>query len=305
MRNDFLNEIVTLLRPTATLSKTVEFAGSWRICRDGTGEPVYCAVLEGTCRLRAEDDVPVVLNAGDFVMLPALRRLELESHDPPNASAVRLPVETAAGCYRVGPSDESADLRLQIGHCQFVSRNAAFLVPLLPNIIVARGASRLATFAELIAEETRAQLPARELVLERMLELLLIEAIRRISHDTPVSGIVRGLADARIAAALRAVHSRPDHLWTVEELARHAAMSRSAFFARFSRTIGLTPMSYLTSWRMALAQRLLSDHPPDVAQVARRVGYSSASTFSIAFLRHTGISPARYIRERGGHDHRV
>ena len=74
-------------------------------------------------------------------------------------------------------------------------------------------------------------------------------------------------------------------------------MSRSAFFERFSRTVGATPMDYLLLWRMALAQRLLREGGLAVARVAERVGYSSASTFGAAFLRHVGISPARYARQ--------
>lgn len=88
--------------------------------------------------------------------------------------------------------------------------------------------------------------------------------------------------------------TRPEHPGTVAELADEAALSRSAFFARFSRIVGLPPMEYLLGWRMALAKRLLCDRELGMDQVAERVG--SASTFSVAFGRHTGVSPARYGR---------
>ena len=80
------------------------------------------------------------------------------------------------------------------------------------------------------------------------------------------------------------------------ELARTAALSRSAFFERFTRTVGLAPMEYLLAWRMAVAKDLLRRHEFGVAEVAERVGYGSASTFSTAFSRHVGQPPSRYAR---------
>ncbi|MEE7560880.1 helix-turn-helix transcriptional regulator, partial [Xanthomonas sp. Kuri4-2] len=101
----------------------------------------------------------------------------------------------------------------------------------------------------------------------------------------------------RLAAALRALHARPQHAWTVEALAAEAALSRSAFFARFTRTLGVAPMAYLLAWRMALAKRLLRGGGLGLEQVAERVGYATATTFGVAFARHVGLSPARYARE--------
>jgi AraC-like DNA-binding protein len=148
----------------------------------------------------------------------------------------------------------------------------------------------------MLSEETRATRLARELVLERLLEVLLIEALRCGSGTTTTPGLARGLADERLACALRAFHAHPDRAWTIVELAREAALSRSAFFARFSRTVGLAPMEYVMAWRMAIAKRLLRENDLEITQIAERVGYSSASTFSVAFTRQVGTPPARYGR---------
>jgi transcriptional regulator GlxA family with amidase domain len=94
----------------------------------------------------------------------------------------------------------------------------------------------------------------------------------------------------------RGLHDRPAHAWTVAELARQAAISRSTFFERFSRAVGVAPIEYLLAWRMALAKDLLRRCEVSVAEVAERVGYSSASTFSVAFARHVGEPPAKYAR---------
>jgi len=73
-------------------------------------------------------------------------------------------------------------------------------------------------------------------------------------------------------------------------------LSRSAFYERFGRSVGIAPMEYLLAWRMALAKDLLSRREAGIAEIAERVGYSSASTFSVAFARHVGQPPSRYAR---------
>lgn len=108
--------------------------------------------------------------------------------------------------------------------------------------------------------------------------------------------LVRGIADERLAAAIRCIHAQPGQPWTVVQLAREAALSRSAFFARFKRPVGMAPMAYLLTWRMALGKKLLQEKDSGIAGVAPQVGYSSASAFSMAFTRHVGMPPTRYAR---------
>lgn len=299
---DPLAEIVTLLHPAVRLSKLVECAGPWRIHRPGTGEPFYCAVLEGECRIAVGNQLGETLQAGDFMLVPAMHDLCIESMGEAPAGAVLAPIETAQGRFRFGPDDAPVSFRMGIGHCSFATPDAALLVQLLPQLIVARGENRLATLMQLLDDETRSDRPARDLILERLLEVLLIEAFRCCGETAMVPGIARGLADERLSAALRALHEDPGRPWTVLELATKASLSRSAFFARFSRMVGLPPMEYLLAWRMALAQRLLRAQDLRISEIAERVGYGSTSTFTTAFTRHVGVSPARYGRLRPGAD---
>lgn len=293
---DPLAEVVLLLQPVARFSKLVEGAGTWRTRRPGTGEPFYCAVLEGQFRLTVGGHAAMTLQAGDFALVPAMHSLVSESIEAPEGDEAEHPVEIGEGRFRVGRHDGTPDLRMRIGHCSFGSPDAALLIQLLPQVIHVRGEQRLATLVQMVGEETRAARLARELVLERLLEVLLIEALRCGNGTTTAPGLARGLADDRLAGALRAFHSHPEHPWTIAGLAREAALSRSAFFARFSRTVGRAPMEYVLAWRMALARRLLRDNDLEITQIAERVGYSSASTFSVAFSRQVGTSPARYAR---------
>ena len=169
---------------------------------------------------------------------------------------------------------------------------------LLPRFVHVRGQGRLTTLVELVNEEWQGDRPGRDVVVARLVEVLLIEAFRSTAGPAAPPGLLRGLADDRLAVALRRMHDRPSHAWTVVELARAAALSRSTFFDRFRREVGAAPMEYLLGWRMALAKDLLRREKLSAAQAAERVGYSSASTFSTAFARHVGLPPMSYAREQ-------
>lgn len=293
---DPLAQVVSLLHPTARFSKRVEGAGEWCVHREGEGEPFYVALLAGECRLTVDDQPPLHLQAGDFVLVPALRSLFNCSAGAGVDAVPELPVRLGDGWFRVGPQEGPAEVLMQIGHCQFESPDAPLLVSLLPQVLHVRGVERLATLVEMVGDESRSARPGREVVLERLLELLLIEALRSAAQYSDGAGLVYGLADDRLAGALRAIHEQPERAWTVASLAVEAALSRSSFSARFTQVVGVAPMEYVLAWRMALAKQLLRSQALTLEQVAERVGYASAVTFSAAFVRRVGVAPGRYVR---------
>jgi AraC-like DNA-binding protein len=295
---DPLAEVVTLLQPGARFSKLVLGASPWRISRSDAGQPLYCVILEGACRVAIDGHEPIELVSGDFVLIPAAYGVAMSSLVPPPPGVQTLePIALGNNGFRIGEPDSPVDSRMMVGHCSFGSPDASLLVSLLPQIVHVRGVERLATLVQLVRDESREQRPAREVVLSRLLEVLLIEALRSTAETTASPGLVRGLSDCRLAAAIRVMHEHPTRAWTVAELAKEAALSRSTFFERFNRAVGVAPMEYLLTWRMALAKDLLRRNEGRVADVAQRVGYSSPSTFSVAFTRHVGRPPSQYARE--------
>ena len=295
---DPLAEIVTLLQPGAPFSKIVSGSGPWRVRRSEAGRPFYCGMLDGWCRLAAQGHEPIILHTDDFVLIPAAHDFTVSSLDlPPSDSVDTAPVALRPGEFSLGTLCDPPDVRLLVGYCRFGSPDAALLVSLLPELLLVRGESRLATLVRLVGEESRTLRPARDVIMARLLEVLFIEALRCTTGPAASPGILRGLADARLAVAIRRMHESPTRAWTVSQLAREAALSRSAFFERFRRAVGVAPMEYLLGWRMALAKDLLRRRR-SVAETAGRVGYSSASTFSVAFARHVGLPPMRYVREQ-------
>jgi AraC-like DNA-binding protein len=290
---DPLSEVVSLLQPGAAYSKVVTGAGAWVVRQPFHGHPFFTAALEGSCRLEFDGQAPMILREGDFVLMPNNPGFTMSSHQAgPDTDAGVAVCE--AGHMRLGTPDGPSDVRLMGGYFHFGSPDAALLVSLLPKVIHVHGETRLATLVKLVGEEARADRPARAVVLARLLEVLMIEALRSASASTASPGLLRGLADTRLAVALRHIHDAPARPWTVAELAKEAAMSRSAFFERFNEAVGVPPMEYLLEWRMALAKDALRRGEGKMAELATRVGYSSASTFSTAFTRHVGQAPSRY-----------
>lgn len=136
---------------------------------------------------------------------------------------------------------------------------------------------------------TRSQKPQEPFTFDRV-----IEALRTSSVEDAVPGLMLGMEDARLAAAIRRIYQYPGRAWTMERLAGEAGMSRTAFFERFRKVVGATPMEHLTAWRMAIAKNLLLQDCR-VSEVAGRVGYASISSFSTAFRRYAGASPGQFV----------
>ena len=295
---DPLAQIVALLEPEASFTKRVNGAGSWAVHRREVGRPFYCAVLEGAFRLAPEGVPPVLLTSGDFVLLPMAQRFTVLSRDRlPSDLGETRPVEVRSGVYHLGDACIAPDVRMLIGYGMFGAVDATLLASLLPPVVHVRSNDRLTTLVRLVDDETRAGRPARDVVLTRLLEVLLIEALRSTAGPAAPPGLLRGLSDDRLARALRAMHEDPARPWTVARLASEAHLSRSAFFDRFQRTLGIAPMAYLMHWRMSLAGHLLRRGDVGVAEIARRAGYGSTSAFSVAFSRYARMSPTAYVRQ--------
>lgn len=298
---DPLAQIVGLLQPGAPFSKCVTGSGPWRVRRTQSPNPYYVAVLRGSLRYRDHQSGEVVVNAGDFILIPSAQDFMMWSEAPSEDNDLVIdPVILPGGGYRVGSIDGPIDMRALVGYCVFQSDDATLLSSLLPELVVVRGEHRLAMLMQLLGDEAMGSKPGREVVLQHLLEVLLIEALRSTAELSDTPGLLRGLSDERLAVAIRGIHARPGHGWTVAGLAREAALSRSGFHERFQSAVGMAPMEYLTTWRLAMAKDLLRKREASVGEIARQVGYRSASAFSVAFTREVGVSPARYARDAYG-----
>jgi len=297
--HDPLSQIITLLQPRAVFSKRISGAGRWGVRYSEFGQPSFCVVLEGSCRLAVDGERPLSLEAGDFVLLPATPGFTMSGFEPVTPELIDPKLASSsptAGEVRHGRRGGRPDVRVLGGWFVFDSPDSELLVSLLPAQLHLRGVDQLSVLVRLVGQESLAQRPGREFVLSRLVEVLLVEALRSTAGDDAPPGLLRGLADARLAGALRQMHGQLQRSWTVAQLAKSAALSRSTFFERFTRSVGVPPMEYLLAWRMAVAKHLLKTEDLGLAEVAGRVGYGSASAFSTAFSRHVGQPPSEFAR---------
>src|SRR5262245_40327727 len=177
--SDPLSEVIALLRPRAVFTKGISGAGRWAVRYSDFGQPSFCAVLEGSCRLAVDGHRAVTLEAGDFVLLPATPGFTMSSFEAAKPRHIDPKLTPApSGEMRHGTRGGRPDARLLGGYFIFDSPDPSLLVSLLPALVHVRGVERLSVLVRLVGEETGTSRAGRDLVLARLVEVLLIEALR-------------------------------------------------------------------------------------------------------------------------------
>ena len=299
---DVLTDIIGLLRPATVLLGGMAGAGRWGVRVPPQPGPIFYLVTQGRCWFGAGEGVPVELHAGDcilsarplddsFVSLPGVAK-------PLSDDAFKA-AHWVDGEVRVGDPTLAVETRIVGGLVRCEPANADLLVGLLPRFVCVRAseqaAGRLHALVALVREEAAEARAGRDAILCRLIEVMLIEILRREAAAlAPPVGLLGGLADPRLARALGHIHADVARRWTVGELARRVGMSRSVFARRFGETVGVAPVEYLLRWRMALAKDALMRRDGRLDEIAEAVGYKSASAFSTAFSRRVGCPPSEY-----------
>ncbi|KJF73725.1 AraC family transcriptional regulator [Agrobacterium arsenijevicii] len=295
---DPLSDIITLLQPSAAVSKPISGRGTWGARYQAHDAPGFTIVLSGTAWVIFDGREPLQLAQGDFLLLPTTPAFSLCSE--PGAACI--PVEPKQEAVRHGDQEGEPCFIALGGSFAFERINAPLLLGLLPDLIhipaSAGRASRFGRLIELLSEECIANEPGKELIVQRMLEVLLVEALRwrSLGNELAPAGLLNGMREPGIARVLKAIHANVRTNWTVAELAGIAGMSRSAFAARFTEILGCAPIEYLARWRMGLAKDALVRGAKPLDRIADEIGYESASAFSTAFRKRMGMAPGSFAR---------
>jgi AraC-like DNA-binding protein len=257
---------------------------------------------------------PVRLSAGDIVMFPqgdhhvissapGLRPIPVNRDWVFASRAQPKPVPLAFhhGIREPGKLTrvDDADAILVCGFLGCDLRPFNPLVAALPRILhlpAARAGAWVERVIDQAVAESSDKRPGGDAVLERLSEMMFVDAARRYLDGLPedATGWLAGLRDRFVGKALALMHERPDHAWTVDDLAGEVGLSRSALHERFVRYLGQPPMQYLVSWRMQLGARMLCESNRNVAAIALEVGYDSEAAFSRAFRRTVGMPPSAW-----------
>ncbi len=259
----------------------------------------FHAVTTGRAHIEVDGETHSV-GAGDLILVPHGHGHRAWGADPaPTPDVFTLPHDYYSDQYallRHGGGGERT--HIVCGGIRFDHPSARHLVQMLPPLIHIEAsrstrADWMQATLELMAEETREVRPGSEAVVSRLCDIVVMQAIRMWIERDPAArtGWLGALRDETIGAAIARIHSDPAADWSVASLAEVAAMSRSAFAARFSELVGEPVMHYVTRWRMNVAFDLLRSGERTVATVASEVGYDSEAAFSRAFKRVTGSTP--------------
>jgi AraC-like DNA-binding protein len=311
---DPVSDALRAVRLTGAYFYLVEAAGPWavasvparelvpRILPDAEHLIAYHILVSGETWGAIEGGRQVRMCQGDVMLFP-----QGDAHVMSSGEDVGHSGRTTAASARypetlgLGPVGER-DTRLVCGYLGCDVRPFNPVLTALPRQLhltsVASG--WLSQFPQQVVAESRAGRVGSDTMLTRMAELMFVEVVRRhVEQMNPEqTGWLAGLRDAVVGPAIAQLHARPAHPWTLDELARTIASSRSVLAERFTRVVGVAPMLYLTRWRLQLAAERLARGSAKVAAIGVQVGYDSEAAFSRAFKRETGHSPAEWRRSR-------
>jgi AraC-like DNA-binding protein len=301
---DPLADVLELSRVRGALMASVRARAPWGLELPRSGGASFHAVTAGTAWLRVSGHEPVQLMPGDLLLLPSgvTHRLSSEPDGAcrPFDRAAKAELMTAEGELRLGAGGAVTtfvcagyDYDLDVGQS---------LMRLLPQLLhvpadPANGRD-VAALVELLAGEIAVGRPGSHTAVARLIDLLLVAALRRWADEQPDGSPswLTALRDPLIGRVLALLHDRPAAPWTLASLAGEVHVSRATLARRFTETVGEPPLAYLGRWRMHLAAERLKHGTDTVEEIARQVGYTSEYAFNRAFARHRGQPPGRYRR---------
>ena len=320
MAADALSDVLRTVRLTGAAFFDIVASNPW-VAEQPTREMVlpkllpgaehlisYHVVTEGRCYASILGQEAIAVDAGEVVVFTRGDAHVMSSHPGMRAKPVtqeEIDFATAGALpfFRNVGNEGPASVKLVCGFLACDARPFNPLLDHLPPVIKAGNpqggdANWLGQFIRLARSESADKRAGGEGVLAKLSELMFIEVVRRYLETLPPeqSGWLAGLRDPFVGKALSLMHGKPAHDWTIEELAKDVALSRSVLAERFTDLVGLPPMHYLAKWRMQIAAELLTSSNANIARIATETGYGSEESFSRAFKKSVGVPPSAWRR---------
>ena len=330
---DVLSDVLRVVRLSGAVFFTAEFSSPWAIespipekLAAAVMPEAECVVLfhilvDGECEVACQGHPLVTMETGDVIVFPRGDQHTMRSHTTEPATPLSS-IFSPVGLKEPAQLSFGGGGRTSRFVCGYLNCDERFspLVEALPTMLLVRSrgdysaieaidtsGSRptvvphgsgtwLGTTLKFTTNEAVAARPGNGAMLGRLTELMFVEILREYMHRLPEhqGGWLGGLNDPHVGKALRLMHANPVRDWTVEDLAREVAVSRSVLAQRFTELVGEAPMRYLANWRMQLAKQMMREGARNIQEVAVRVGYDSEAAFNRAFKRATGSPPAAW-----------
>lgn len=310
---DIFSETLRCMQITGNLLLNEDYLAPWAISipdkvelaetLDGGNRAHIAAfhlVRRGYLEIELEDGSKDVVNAGEMAICFSGMAHTLYQGKSSPALPFNMLLQHGQNIFEPSPEDHAQSTTLICGifmlHDTFL--NPLFeALPALLKISIGQGKdytlSTTASIVNLLLKEINQRSLAHSYMTERYLEILCAKSIRLYIETLPVeeTSWLQALQDPVIARAVTRIHSQPSYEWTVKKIAQSVALSPSRFSARFTKTMGMPPMVYVSRWRMYLASKLLNDTQMGIEQISSNVGYENVAAFSRAFKRFLGLSP--------------
>jgi AraC-like DNA-binding protein len=263
---DLLSHVLSQIRLTGNEVFSRTLAGAEQL---DFHEACVIVVTEGAMTMERADERPLVIETGDLVLLPrGLGETRL---------AASLQGAAVFVCRFWFDPGSLPGMLVALPHCIHIRH--------------AQGAEWIGGMLHFMKIEADDVQPGATLMISRIIDLVVIRALRTWVHEGNTAGWLGGLADPRIARSLKSIHENPTQRWSISALADHAGMSRSNFCERFAALVGRSPLRYQNEWRLGLAREMLSRRDARVGEIGLRIGYESEAAFSRAYKQLFGHSP--------------
>jgi len=309
---DLLSDILSRMRLSGTLYFRTSFTSPWGV-RVPPFENVsrFHFAHRGRCFVRVADEPkPVSLEQGDLIIITrgATHTLYCDPTTESQALPLDLMVEVSgfqgSGTLVYGDPGTSHETQLVCGHFAFDKNANHPLIDALPSHLHIRNygeaaGSWMESTLKVIGAEAGRNGMGSDLIALKLSEIIFAQALRTyLASDGADRPVLAGFSDAQISRALNAVHNAPEFRWTLEDLAKVAGMSRTSFATKFAQLMSMTPVAYITHWRMQIARQQLAETDQAIIDIAESTGYQSEAAFGRVFKKYFATPPARYRRQQ-------
>lgn len=308
---DLLSDILSHMKLEGTLYFRTSFTGKW-----GVKVPAYGKVARfhfahrGRCMVKIErSNDTIALEQGDLLIVPRGAAHKLYSDAGSESCAAELDTVLqdsgfeGTGTLVYGEPGNDHETQLICGHFSFTDSINHPLIEQLPASILLRNYGEISgawmeQTLRVIGKEAGTEEIGSSIISLKLSEIIFVQALRAyLSESDNVAPGLKGFADKRIAKSLQAIHLNPDNNWTLEELASVAGMSRTAYTGLFGKLMNMTPLKYVTQWRMQVAREKLLESNSAIITIAEATGYQSEAAFSRVFKKYFDQTPAAYRRQ--------